>query len=342
MSLPAAGKLPRQHPLLGVTLIALAATCFATMDSGSRYLGGYLPVLLFFWARYAFQATVMALWLGLRGDSTAPPGNVFDVSAPRGGQGTRERPFVSLAAFSTSHPRFQAIRGALLAATSAMSFYGVQHMPVPEFTAINMLTPLLVIVLAGWWLHEKVSPLRWALVGGGFAGALIVIRPGSGVFGWAVLFPLAGAFTYASFQVLTRRLSGHESPYATHFYTGLTGTLILTPFLLASPIPVLDTLRAAPTWQIGVMLSIGALGTVGHLLLILALGMAPTATLMPFVYLQIAVATVIGWLVFRQVPDAVAFVGMGVIAACGAAGAWLNVRSAPRPTDPVVADTMAD
>jgi drug/metabolite transporter (DMT)-like permease len=257
----------------------------------------------------------MALWLGVRGGWKA---------------------------FATAHPRFQAIRGALLAATSAMSFYGVQHMPVPEFTAINMLTPLLVIVLAGWWLHERVSALRWALVAGGFAGALIVIRPGSGVFGWAVLFPLAGAVTYASFQVLTRRLSGSESPYATHFYTGLTGTLILTPVLLASPIPVVATLQAAPVWQIGLMLAIGALGTVGHLLLILALGMAPTATLMPFVYLQIAVATVIGALVFHQLPDGWAFVGMGVIAACGAAGAWLNMRGAAKPADPVVVDTIAD
>jgi drug/metabolite transporter (DMT)-like permease len=315
VSRPVAGALPRQHPLLGVTLIALAATCFATMDSASRYLGGFMPVLLFFWARYAFQATAMAIWLGLRGGRRA---------------------------FATSQPRFQVIRGALLAATSATSFYGVQYMPVPEFTSINMLTPLLVIVLAGWWLDEKVSRLRWALVAGGFAGALIVIRPGSGAFGWAVLFPLAGAFTYASFQVLTRRLSGTESPYATHFHTGLTGTLILTPVLLASPIPVLASMQAAPAWQIGLMLAIGAFGTVGHLLLILALGMAPTATLMPFVYLQIAVATVLGWLVFHQVPDAIAFVGMGVIAGCGAAGAWLNVRGAGKPPDPVVVDTMAD
>ena len=312
-ALPSA--LPRQRPLLGVTLIALAATCFATMDSSSRLLGRVMPVLMFFWARYAFQAAVMAAWLAWRGGR---------------------------AAFATAHPRFQAIRGGLLAATSAMSFYGVQHMPVPEFTAINMLTPLLVIVLAGWWLHEKVSPLRWALVAGGFAGALIVIRPGSGVFGWAVLFPLAGALTYASFQVLTRRLSGSEIPYATHFYTGLTGTLILTPFLLASPIPVMATLQAAPAWQLALMLTIGALGTVGHLLLILALGMAPTATLMPFVYLQIAVATALGWLLFRQVPDGWAFVGMGVIAACGAAGAWLNVRATAKPADPVVVDTIAD
>lgn len=308
-------SLPHPRPLLGVTLIALAASAFATMDSTSRYLGGFMPVLLFFWGRYLFQASVMAVWLSLCG-------------GPR--------------AFASTHPRFQVVRGALLAATSAMSFYGVQHMPVPEFTAINMLTPLLVIVLAGWWLHERVSPLRWALVAGGFAGALIVIRPGSGIFGWAVLFPLAGAFTYASFQVLTRRLSGSESPYATHFYTGLTGTLILTPFLVWSPIPVWATLQAAPAWQLGLMLAIGALGTVGHLFLILALGMAPTATLMPFVYLQIAVATVLGWAIFRQVPDTLAFVGIGVIAACGAAGAWLNVRAASKPADPVVVDTIAD
>lgn len=309
------GALPRQRPLLGVALIAAAATCFATMDSTTRYLGALMPVLLFFWARYCFQAVVMAVWLGARG---------------------------GLKAFATAQPRFQVIRGLLLAATSAMSFYGVQHMPVPEFTAINMLTPLVVIVLAGWWLHEKVSGLRWALVAGGFVGALIVIRPGSGVFGWAVLFPLAGALFYASFQVLTRRLSGSESPYATHFYTGLTGTVVLTPILFISPVPVLATLQAAPALQIGLMLLIGALGTVGHLLLILALGMAPTATLMPFVYLQIAVATGLGWLIFRQVPDGWAFVGMGVIAACGAAGAWLNLRGAAKPADPVVVDTIAD
>lgn len=307
--------LPRQRPLLGVLLIASAATCFATMDSASRYLGGLMPVLIFFWARYCFQAAAMGIWLSARGGRRA---------------------------FATAQPRFQIVRGLLLAATSAMSFYGVQQMPVPEFTAINMLTPLVVIVLAGWWLHEKVSRTRWALVAGGFVGALIVIRPGSGVFGWAVLFPLAGALFYAGFQVLTRRLSSSESPYATHFYTGLTGTLILTPILMASPIPVWATLQAAPVSHMGLMLVIGALGTVGHLLLILALGMAPTATLMPFVYLQIAVATGLGWLIFRQVPDGWAFVGMGVIAACGAAGAWLNLRTAAKPADPVVVDTIAD
>eukprot|EP01035_Chromulina_nebulosa_P008997 gene8997-12159_t len=242
--------LARSRPLLGVSLISLMAACFATMDTSVRLLGALLPVLLLFWARYCFQATAMFIWLLCRG--------------PAG-------------CFRSAHPRFQLARGALLAATSALSFYGVQAMPVPEFTAINMLTPLLVTLLAAWLLKEPVSVLRWALVAGGFAGALIVIRPGSGGFGWAVLYPLAGACTYASFQVLTRRLSGTESPYTTHFYTGLVGTLLVTPVLLASDIQVWETLRAAPAWQIALMLAIGALGTLGHLLLILALGMAPTS-----------------------------------------------------------------
>lgn len=307
--------LQRSRPLLGVTLISLMAACFASMDTTVRYLGAILPVLLIFWARYAIQCTAMLAWLLWR--------NV---------EGS----------FRSAHPRFQLARGALLAATSAMSFYGVQAMPVPEFTAINMLTPLLVILLAAWALDEPVSPLRWALVAGGFVGALIVIRPGSGVFGWAVLFPLGGAFTYASFQVLTRKLSGSESPYTTHFYTGLIGTLLVSPALLASDMDVLATLHAAPGWQLALILMIGALGTVGHLLLILALGMAPTATLMPFVYVQIGVATLLGWLVFQQVPDFWAAVGMAVIAVCGAAGAWLNVRGKQTAPDPVAQDTIAD
>lgn len=298
-----------RRPLLGVFLIVCMAACFASMDTSIRYLGAFLPVLLILWARYTTQATVMAVWLLARGS------------------------------FRCAHPRFQLLRGALLLATSAMSFFGVQYMPVPEFTAINMLTPVLVTLLAAWLLHEPVSRLRWALVWGGFAGALIVIRPGSGLFGWAVLFPLCGALTYASFQVLTSRLASQESPYTTHFYTGLTGTLLLTPVLLASPIDVGAALAAASPGQWGLLATIGLLGTTGHLLLILALGMAPTATLMPFIYLQIGMAAAIGWLVFRTVPDGWSWAGMAVIAACGATSAWLNLR---KPVSPVEADTLAD
>ncbi|TMH35110.1 MAG: EamA/RhaT family transporter [Betaproteobacteria bacterium] len=290
--------------------------CFAGMDTSIKYAGRVTPVLLMLWVRYAFQASVMALWL---------------MRSKRAG-------------FRAAHLKFQWLRGTLLLVTSAMSFFGVQHMPVPEFTAIVMLTPVIVTLLAAWLLHERVSALRWALVVGGFAGALVIIRPGSGLFGWAVLFPLAGTLCYASFQVLTSKLSALESPYTTHFYTGATGALMLTPVLLASGIDVPAAVRAASPAMLVLMLGVGLLGTFGHLLLILALGLAPTATLMPFIYVQIAAAAALGWLVFGHVPDAWAWIGMSIVAACGGASAWLNVRdSASRRVDsPVAADTIAD
>lgn len=311
----------KDRPLLGIALVLLMCSCFAAMDSTTRYLGGLLPVLLILWVRYGFQALVMAVYLS--------------VLSLQGRSGM----------FRAARPRFQLVRGLLLLATSAMSFYGVQQMPVAEFTAINMLTPVLVTLLAALVLHERVSRLRWLLVGGGFIGALIVIRPGSGLFGWVVLYPLCGALFYASFQVLTSKLAALENPYTTHFYTGLTGTALLSAVLAASPLQPLTLLAEAPAAQWGLLALIGTLGTVGHLLLIIALGLAPTGTLMPFVYVQIAVAAAIGWWVFDHAPDGTAWLGMAVLSASGALAAWLNVREAQArrlPPSTVQMDTIAD
>ena len=309
------------RPVLGIALVMLAVSCFASMDSATRYLGGLLPVLLILWARYGFQAVSMALWLSW--------------------QTLRGKPGM----FRAAHPKFQAVRGLLLLATSAMSFYGVQQMPVPEFTAINMLTPVLVTVLAAVVLKERVSKLRWALVMGGFAGALIVIRPGSGLFGWAVMYPLAGALFYAAFQTLTAQLAALENPITTHFYTGLFGAVLLTLLIWLGPFTLMPILAMAPAWQWGMLLLIGLLGTTGHLFLILALGYAPTGTLMPFVYVQIAVAAAIGWIVFKHAPDGYAWLGMAVLSASGALSAWLNVREAQarrQPESAVLRDTIGD
>lgn len=306
---------PGAHPTLGVLLMLAAAGLFAGMDTLIRHTGPLLPVLLLLTGRYLFQAVMMAGWLAL---------------SPT----LRFRP---------AHPRFQLVRGSLLLGSSAASFFGLQHMPVPEFTAIVMLTPVLVTLLAAWLLHEAVSPLRWLLVAGAFAGALIVIRPGSGLFGWAVLFPLGGACSFAAFQVLTSRLAALENPYTTHFWTGLTGSLILLPLLLASPVPVAATLAQMSPGLWALALAIGACGSIGHLLLIFALGCAPAATLMPFLYTQIGWAALLAWAVAGHLPDGWAWLGMAVVAACGAASAWLNVRAAShRPASAVEADSIAD
>ncbi len=312
------------HPLQGVLLILLAAACFASLDSTARGLsqpdGRWgVPVLLIITLRYTVQALVMAVAL-----------------APRGRAG-----------FASAHPKFQWLRGGLLLATSFCSFFAVRFMPVPEYTAINMLTPLLVTVLAATVLHEPVSRLRWALVCGGFAGALIVIRPGSGAFGWVVALPLLGAAAYASFQVLTSRLAGAESPYTTHFWTGFVGTVVLWPVLAVAAATQglaasLATLQRLPASAWALMAFCGLLGTTGHLFLILALGKARTATLMPFVYVQIAFAALIGYVAFDHVPDHWAWVGMAVIAACGATSAALNLGRPGASTPAAAVDVLPE
>ena len=312
------------HPLQGVLLILLAAACFASLDSTARGLsqpdGRWgVPVLLIMTLRYTVQALVMAVAL-----------------APRGRAG-----------FASAHPRFQWLRGGLLLATSFCSFFAVRFMPVPEYTAINMLTPLLVTVLAATVLHEKVSRLRWGLVVGGFAGALVVIRPGSGAFGWVVALPLAGAVAYASFQVLTSRLAGAESPYTTHFWTGFVGTVVLWPILaIATASQGTEAawmlLQRLPASAWCLMIVVGLFGTTGHLFLILALGKARTATLMPFVYVQIAFAALIAYVAFDHVPDHWAWIGMAVIAACGATSAALNMRRPGASTPAAAVDVLPE
>jgi drug/metabolite transporter (DMT)-like permease len=302
------------HAGLGITLMVAAAGCFALMDSTTRWLGAFLPVTLMLWSRYALHALAMAVWLA--------------VDPTKG--------------FRTARPGFQLLRGSLLLSSSTMAFHALQHMPVAEFTAITMLTPVLVTLMSPWLLREHVSPLRWALVVGGFAGALIVIRPGSGLFGWAVLLPLVTAFSNAGFQVLTSRLGAGESAHTTNFYTGLVGTAVMTPLLLASPIDADAVLFSAPPLHLALLAAIGVLGTAGHLSLVMSLGLARAATLMPFIYTQIGFAALVGWIVFRDAPDGWGWVGMAVIAACGAASAWLNVRDARHTVTPVEADTIAD
>ncbi len=300
---------------LGIAFVLVATACFATGDNLIKLTGAAVPVVFLIWVRYAVQAGAMALWL-----------------APRGWRG-----------FRTAHPRFQIGRGTLLLLTSALGFYGLQRMPTGEFTALGLLAPVVVTALVATVLREPISALRWALVWGGFAGGLIVIRPGSGVFGWAALFPLAMALSYGSFQVVTSRLAGLESPYLTHFYTGLVGFVVLTPLLIASGTTLGPALASAPALDLVLVFLIGGLLTGGHLLLIFAFERAPIATLIPFLYAQIAFAMLVGWALFRHLPDGWVWVGIGVIALCGASSAWLNAgAAAPRPASVVAADTLYD
>jgi drug/metabolite transporter (DMT)-like permease len=282
-----------QRALAGIALVIASACCFAMLDTMTKYISAGVPLLMALWFRYAFQAlATTAMVLPLRG----------------------------LSVLRTRHPRFQVLRGALLLTSSLFAFASLKYMPVADFTAIVMITPLAITVLAATVLEEKVSALRWALVAGGFAGTLAIIRPGGEAFTWASLLTVGLVGSNAWFQVLTSRLARTEDPMTMHLYTGWVGTLVASlalPFAWASlPNP----------WLWAGLCFMGLMGTIGHFLLILAYQRAPAATLTPYLYSQIAFATLTGWVVFAHVPDGWSLLGMALIAVCGAAGAWLTLR----------------
>lgn len=279
--------------LAGIALLVAAVACFAVLDTTTKFVSLSVPVLMALWFRYAFQAIATTVAV-----------------LPKRGW----------ALLRTAHPKFQCLRGLLLLNTSLLAFFSLKYMPVGEFTAIVMITPLLITLLASLTLGERVSALRWALVTGGFAGTLVIIRPGGEGFDWTMLLPLGLVVSHAWFQILTSRLARTEDPFTMQFYTGWVGALITS---LALPF-VWTSLDSWTLWA-GLCL-MGLMGTVGHFMMILAYARAPVSTLTPFLYAQIGFAMLGGWLAFSHVPDHLSTLGIGMIAVCGAAGAWLAVR----------------
>ena len=302
-TLPArrAGYAESETILAGIGLVLLAVACFATLDTATKLSTAGVPILMGVFVRYAFQAVATTL-----------------VLLPRHGS----------ALLRTRHPRYQLLRGTLLLASSVLAFFSLRHMPLAEFTSIVLIAPLVITLLAATALKERVSPLRWALVAGGFTGTLVILRPGGDAFGWAMLLPIGLVITNAWFQVLTSKLARTENPLTMHFYTGWVGTL-----LAALALPFVWT--ALPSWHWWALLGLmGFMGTVGHFILILAYQRAPASTLTPYLYAQIAFAMLGGWVMFSHVPDHVSLAGMAMIAVCGAAGAWLTVRERRVPIEP--------
>jgi drug/metabolite transporter (DMT)-like permease len=228
--------------------------------------------------------------------------------------------------FQTLHPRFQLLRGLMLVLLSVLTFFSLRHLPLAEFTAIIMLSPVLVTAAASRISRTPLGRLRWLLLLGGFAGTLIVIRPGGALFDAAAILPLLATCVATAYNLLSSHLAVLEDPHTTQFYTGAIGMSLLLPMiaLQADTLPaVFSALDAA---QLLLLLATGLLGTAGHLLLVMAFRRAHTATLMPFTYIQIVFAAVLGFALFRHVPDGWAWSGMAMIAASSCASAWLDMR----------------
>ena len=286
--------------LAGILFLVTAVACFAVLDTTVKYVGATVSVVVSVWFRYAFQAAAMAAVMLPRQGWTLP---------------------------RTEHPRFQLLRGLLLTGISALAFISLQHMPVGAFTAIIMTAPLVVTLLAAVFLKERVSALRWLLVAGGFAGTLLIVRPGGAVLGWASLLPLTLVVMYAWFQILTSKMARTEDPLTMHFYTGWVGAVLSS---LALPL-FWTVLPDAKT--LALLILIGLMGTVGHFLLILAFARTAASTLTPFLYSQVGFAMLGGWLVFGHVPGSWELAGIVLIVLCGATASWITARERRLPVD---------
>lgn len=273
-----------QHGLRGMFLVLVAAMLFTSMDTITKYLVRHYPVGVIMWIRFVVQNGLFAL-----------------VVLPRFGLGV----------VRTQRLGIHLVRGGLLIGASFLFATSLRFMPLAEVTAIAFIAPILLTVLAVFFLKERVELGSWVAIGCAFLGVLVIIRPGSDVFHWAALLPLSNALLFAIYQVLTRKLSGLESPLTLIFYPGLVG-------LAGYSFTWLDgfTFPSDP-WHLTLMVAGGALSLTSHLVLIKAFQYAPASRLAPFSYTQLVWVTLAGLLVFGNFPDALSLLGIGVLIASG-------------------------
>ncbi|MEI2414669.1 DMT family transporter [Orrella sp. JC864] len=283
----------------GVALLYLSMWCLATLDASGKWaMAQGAPLVLVSWMRYVVHVVLVALLIvPLRGLSVLKPRQLRD----------------------------QLLRGLVMLAATLMFFSTLRYLPQAEATAIVFLAPLLVLAAAPWVLKEPPRLSRWVAAGVGFAGVLIVIRPGSGLHPVGVLCGLVTACLFAGQFIATRRLAG-ENPFTTLLWSGGVGAVgmsLILPFTLASGLPAIARLG---TLEWLVLVSTGISGGLGHLLQIQAYRNAPASMLAPFAYLQITCAATLGWLIWSHFPGPLTWLGIGITCGSGVVIAVLEWR----------------
>jgi drug/metabolite transporter (DMT)-like permease len=266
-----------------IGMVVASAACFTAIDTIVKYLGTRYSVPLLVWARWGIPALLIIALLG---------------------------PKMRWGLLRTGNPKLQCVRGVVLSLSSLCFFAALKFLPLAEATGLNYSTPILVVLMAGWFLHERVTRSRWLFVAAGFVGTILILRPGGATLHAASLFAIGAAALNATFQILTRKLA-HEDLMVLIFYPALVGSVLMTfalPFFAEASFVTSD---------IVLFVAIGGIGGLGHFLFIQAFQRAPASTIAPFTYMQLLWSTLAGWLIFGAFPDAWALAGMGVIASSG-------------------------
>ena len=296
---PVSHPCPRWRPAAflksGVFWMLLTAFFFVCVHATGKLLLTRYPLVQVVWGRYVFHLLLALVILAPKLAKVVRSGNL----------------------------KLQLLRSGFMLGATTFYFAGVQFLPLTEANAINFVTPVLVVILAQPILGERVGIKRWIGVAVGFTGAMIIIRPGSGLIDVAAGLMLLSAFFNACYQLSTRKLGGIDGPLTTLFYTALVGSVgasVAVPFAW-EPMDV-------EGWFL--MLLIGAFALVGHFALINAFRLAAAPTIAPFGYTILIWSAVFGYVIFDQLPDLWTVVGAAIIVVGGII--ILQAQSSRHPT----------
>ncbi len=212
-----------------------------------------------------------------------------------------------------------AIRGVLIATATLFFFTSLIKMPVADTLAIFFVEPLLLTLLSPIFLNEKIGIRRLLAVIAGFIGALVIIQPSAKAFGVYAFLPLGSAFCFALYLIITRKLAQNSNAVIIQLYTGVAGFLTISAAMLignAAGFSILQISSPTPE-QWGWMILIGAIGCVGHLLLVYAFSFVDASSLAPFHYFEIVGAVFFGWYFFTDIPALSTWLGIAIIFGSG-------------------------
>ncbi|MBK5933876.1 threonine/homoserine efflux transporter RhtA [Rhodovulum imhoffii] len=284
--------MPQDRILLGVALMLGFAVTAPIMDSFAKLASDTIPVGQIVAARFVLQVVVLLPLAWAAGELFRP--------------GLRDTGLHLLRAL------------ALLVATTAF-FAALKTLPLAEAIAIFFVEPFILTLLSAVLLGETVGWRRVLACMAGFSGALLVIRPSFAAFGTAALLPLCTAFCFACYMVLTRRIARRVPPVALQGWTALAACMLVLPLLVlfqGSGVAGLDPVTpAGRDW--GLLLGVGVAATVSHLFLSAALRFAPASTIAPLQYMEIVTATILGYVLFGDLFDAQALLGVAIITGSG-------------------------
>lgn len=274
----------------GVAFAVVAIVIFAAQDGISKHLASEYPPIWIVTLRYwAFAAFVLLL-------SARRPGGIR-------------------AAARTEHLPLQIARGALLAFQVVLAITAFARVGLAHTHSIMAAAPLLVAALSMPVLGEPVGWKRWAAIGAGFCGILMILRPGAVDFDLDLFWAIGGGIGIGIYGLLTRLAGRYDAADVSFFYTGVAGAVAIT---------------FAGVWQATNLTPVDWLwmgllcitGMSGHYFLIRAFELASAVTVQPITYLQLVLTTFIGILLFGEVVDLWTYIGAAVVVGAGLFTAW--------------------